>query len=101
MTPKDEPIPDPQNADWSLCPPTEMDGTLNPKFGIKEPFVHGVFTGTNEKMRYKASLVSPPAVRPPKKRVRRVRKLAPTRKLYANTPIEPRVVGGPNTDFLA
>ena len=101
MTPEDEPIPEPQNADQSLRPPTEMDGTLNPKFRIKETFVHGIFTGTNEKIRYTASLVSPPAVRPPKKRAGRVRKLSPTRQLYANTPIEPRVAGGPNTDFLA
>jgi hypothetical protein len=77
-----------------------MDGTLNPKFGMKEKFVRGVFTGMNEKMRYMASLESL-AVQPPKKRVRRTRKLTPTRKQVSNKPIEPRVVGGPNSDFLA
>jgi len=101
LTPEDEPIPVPQNADRSLRPPTEMDGTLsNPKFGMKETFVRGVFTGTNEKMRYTASFESP-AVRPPKKRVRRSRKLSPTRQLYSNETLDPRVLGGPNTDFLA
>jgi hypothetical protein len=100
LTPEDAPIPEPQNADQSLHPPTEMNGTLNPKFGMKETFLRGAFTGTNETIRYTASLVSPPAVWPPKKRARRVRKLLPTRQLYANTPIEPRVVGGPQLFFL-
>jgi hypothetical protein len=100
LTPKDDPIPEPQNADRSLRSPTEIDGTHNPKFGMKETFVHGIFTGTNEKMRYTASLESP-AVRPPKKRVRRSRKLLPTRQLYLNQLLEPRVIGGPNSDFLA
>jgi hypothetical protein len=99
LTPEDEPIPEPENADRSLRPLTEMDGTLNPKFAMKEKFIRGVFTGTNKKMRYMAPLESPTA-RPPKKRVQRVWKLTPTRK-NIDVPIEPRVLGGPNTNFLA
>ena len=100
MTPEDEPIPEPQNADRSLRPPTEMDGTQNPKFGMKETFVRGVFTGTNEKMRYTATDALAAVPRPQKKRMRRSRKLSPTRQ-HVNEPLKPRVVGGPNTDFLA
>jgi len=96
LTPEDEPFPQPVNADASLRPPTEMDGVTNPKFAMKEKFVHGVFSGTNEKMKYAHDSPS----RPPKKRARKGKKLSPTRKQVVNKPAEPRVKGGPNADFL-
>ena len=71
---EDEPFSQPENADQSLHPPTKMDGILNPKFAMKEKIVCSVFSGTNEKMKYTA-LRESPTVRPPKKRVRRIRKL--------------------------
>ncbi len=99
LTPEDEPLSQPENADQSLRLPTEMDGILNPKFAMQEKFVHSIFSGTNKKMKYTA-LQESPMVRPPKKRVRRIRKLSPMRRHVVNEPIEPRVLGGPNTDFL-
>ncbi len=99
LTPKDKLIPEPENADRSLRPPTKMDGTLNQKFAMKEKFVHGIFTGTDKKMRYTAPLESL-MPRPPKKRVRRDWKLTPMRK-HVVEPIKPGVFGGPNTNFLA
>ena len=99
LTPKDESVPESKNADQSLHSPTEMDGTLNPKFAMKEMFVHGAFTVTDKKMKYMTSLESPTA-RPPKKRVQRGQKLMPKRQ-QVDEPIQLRVFGGPNTDFLA
>ncbi len=52
LTPEDEPIPLPENGDPGHRPPTEMDGSLNPKYGMKETFDRRPFTGTTEKMRY-------------------------------------------------
>ena len=95
MTPEDEPFPQPENADASLRPPTEMDGVTNRKYAMKEKFVRGIFSGTNEKMRYANN--SPDC--PPKRR-RRGKKLSPTRKHVPNEPPKPRVKGGPNADFL-
>jgi hypothetical protein len=97
LTPKDAPIPEPENQDCSLRPPTKMDRTTNPKYAIKETFVRGSFTGTNEKMRYAFVEKSPMA--PPKKRARKSRKCTPTRKQVV-TKIEPRFLGGPNVEFL-
>ena len=94
LTPEDEPFPRPVNADASLRPPTEMDGVTNPKFATKEKFVCGVFSGTNEKMKYAHNLPS----RPPKKKARKGKKLS--RKQVVNKPAEPRVKCGPNADFL-
>jgi hypothetical protein len=99
LNPEDEPFPQPENPDQSHRPPTKMDGILNLKYAMKENFVHGVFTRTNEKMRYTA-LYNLPTARPPKKRVRRTRKLSPSR-MHVDETVEPRVLGGPNTDFLA
>ncbi len=99
LTPKDEPFPQPENADQSLHPPPEMDGILNPKFVMKEKLVRGVFSGTNQKMKYMAPQESS-TVRPPKKRVRRMRKLLPMRMQMVDKPIKPRVLGGPNINFL-
>jgi hypothetical protein len=46
LTPEDKPIPEPKNEDPSLRPPTELDGSTNPKYAMKETFVQGSFTGT-------------------------------------------------------
>ncbi len=77
LTPEDKPIPEPENQDRSLRPPTELDGSINPKYALKETFVRGTFTGTTEKMRYAFANKSPMA--PPKKRARKLRKQTPTR----------------------
>ncbi len=66
LTPEDEPIPEPKNEDPSLRPPTELDGSTNPKYTTKETFVRGSFTGTTEKMRY--AFVEESPIAPPKKR---------------------------------
>ncbi len=97
LTSEYAPIPEPENQDCSLRPPTEMDGTTNPKYSMKETFVRGSFTGTNEKMRYAFVEESPMA--PPKKRARKSRKCTPMRKQVV-TEIEPRVLGGSNVEFL-
>ena len=44
LTRYDDPVPEPENDDGSLRPPTEMDAAVNPKYIP--------FTGTTEKMRY-------------------------------------------------
>jgi hypothetical protein len=50
LTPEDEPIPKPENEDPSLRPLTELDGSTNPKYAMKETFVWGLFTGRTEKI---------------------------------------------------
>jgi hypothetical protein len=52
LTSKDEPIPLPENGDPGHLPPTKMDGSLNPKYRMKETFDPRPFTGMTEKMRY-------------------------------------------------
>ncbi len=97
LTPEDKPIPKPENQDRSLRPPTELDGSTNPKYAMKETFVRGTFTGTTEKMRY--AFANKLLMAPPKERARKLRKQMPTRQ-HVVTEIEPRVLGGPNMDFL-
>jgi hypothetical protein len=97
LTPKDEPIPEPENEDPSLRPPTELDGSMNPKYAMKETFVRGSFMGTTEKMQYAFVKESP--ITPLKKKARKSRKRTPTRQQYV-TEIKPRVLGGPNINFL-
>jgi hypothetical protein len=97
LTPKDEPIPEPENKDPSLRPPTELDGSTNPKYAMKETFVWGSFTGTTEKMRN--AFVEELPIAPPKKRARKSRKQTPTRQQYV-TKIKRRVLGGPNINYL-
>jgi len=52
LTPAAEPVPKPVNEDLGHRPPTKMDGLRKPKYAMVERFQRGVFTGTNEKMRY-------------------------------------------------
>ena len=97
LTPKDMPVPEPENEDQSLHPPTELEGSTNPKNAMKETFMRGSFTGTTEKMRY--AFVAELPIAPSKKRSRKSRKQTPTRK-HMVTEIKPRVLGGPNINFL-
>jgi hypothetical protein len=97
LTPEDKPIPEPENGDPSLRPPTELDGSTKPKYAMKETFVRGSFTGTTEIMRY--AFIEESLIAPPKKRARKSRKRTPTRQQYV-TEIKPRVLGGPNINFL-
>ena len=62
--------------------------------------MRSLFSRTNKKMRYMALHQSPKVQGPPKKRARKSRKLSSARKQLVNEPIEPRVRGGPNTNFL-
>ena len=98
LTPVAEPVPEPVNEDLRHRPPTEMDGLRNPKYAMVERFQRGVFTGTNEKMRYVKPLRASPLTR--NRRKDRRRKKSPSRQLREAMPIEPRILGGPNTDFL-
>ncbi len=52
LTPCGDPIPEPDNEDGSLWLPTEMNATVNPKYGFIKMFHHIPSTGTTEKMRY-------------------------------------------------
>jgi hypothetical protein len=97
LTPEDKPIPEPENQDRSLRPPTELDGLTNPKYAMKETFMRDTFTGTTKKMWYAFANESPMV--PPKKRARKSKKQTPMRQ-HVVTEIKPRVLGGPNMDFL-
>ncbi len=90
----------PENGDPGHRPPTEMDGSLNPKYGMKEMFDRRPFTGgTTEKMKYYLqSLWEPPTMCNHRKE--RKRKRLPTRQLMAPLLIKPRALGGPNAAFL-
>ncbi len=46
------PVPELDNDDGSLRPPTKMSATVNPKYGFIDMFDLIPFTGTTEKMRY-------------------------------------------------
>ena len=48
----DNPVPEPENADANLRPPTERNAALNPKYGFVEMFTCIPFTGTTKKMQY-------------------------------------------------
>jgi hypothetical protein len=48
----DNPVPEPDNDDGSLWPPTKMSATVNPKYGFIDMFDHIPFTRMAEKMRY-------------------------------------------------
>ncbi len=99
LTPAAEPVPKPLSENQGHHPPTKMDGLRNPKYAMVERFQRGVFMGTNEKMRYVKPCCASPLTRDHRKERRR--KKSPSRQLREAMPIEPRVLGGPNTDFLA
>jgi hypothetical protein len=88
LTPVTEPVPKPVNEDLCHHPPTEMDGLRNPKYAMVERFQRGVFTGTNEKMRYVKPLRASPLTC--NRRKDRRRKKSPSRQLREAMPIEPR-----------
>ncbi len=52
MTPCKDPVPEPNNDNDTLPPPTKMNATPNPKYGFVETFDRIPFTETTEKMRY-------------------------------------------------
>jgi hypothetical protein len=60
LTPATEPVSEPVNEDMGHRPPTEMDGLRKPKYDMVERIQHGVFTSTNEKMRYVKPLRASP-----------------------------------------
>ena len=85
------PIPEPVNEDSNLRPPTEREGTVNPKFAYDERFDRMPFKGTTLKMQYKYSKKKPGK----RKRGPGKSKLSPTRKSRTLT-VKERVEGGPN-----
>jgi hypothetical protein len=95
LTQNEFPVPEPENTDSSLRPPTERDGIVTPKFGFVETFDCMPFTGTTEKMRY----TRPKGAWSNRKKDKK-RKRSPTRHGRPIAGIEPRVLGGPNMDFL-
>ena len=100
LTQNAAPEPEPDNADLSLRPPTERDGgVIMPKFGFVETFDRMPFTGTTEKMRYAKPKWTSSSTRQKGDKGKR-RKLSPVRQGRPSIGIEPRVLGGPNTDFL-
>ena len=88
------PIPEPVNIDASLCPPTERDGTLNPKYGFQEKFEHIPFSGTTAKMTYLKTREEVAAYNKSQKQ-----KHSKSRQNRARL-VKLRIVGGPNSDFL-
>ncbi len=52
LNPNPMPIPNPDNPDSNLRPPTERDGSLNPKYGYDEQFDRLPFEGTTKNMTY-------------------------------------------------
>ena len=96
LTRCDDPIPEPDNDDGNLRPPTEMNADPNPKYGFIETFNRIPFTGTTEKMRY---------YRPNGRSINRSRKEKRRRQSESRhsrpvLEVQPRKLGGPNTDFL-
>ena len=94
LTRNTTPIPEPVNIDASLCPPTERDGTLNPKYGFQEKFECIPFSGTTAKM---TNLKTREEVRAYNKSQKW--KHSKSRQNRARS-VKPRIVGGPNSDFL-
>jgi hypothetical protein len=73
-----------------------MNATMNPKYGFVETFDRILFTRTTEKMRYRwPDGRSVNCLRQEKRRKR-----ADGLHSWARMPVEPRVLGGPNSDFL-
>ena len=52
LTKNPTPIDVPINEDASLCPPTETDTPINPKYGYGEQFYRAPFLGTAESIAY-------------------------------------------------
>ncbi len=92
----DEPIPEPNNVDADLRLPTEMNAAMNPKYGFVETFDRIPFTGTTEKLR----LCRPDGRSVNHSRREKRRKRADSRHSRPTMPVEPRVLGSPNSDFL-
>ena len=97
LTRCESPVPEPTNDDETLRPPTEMNANPNPKYGFVETFDHIPFTGTTVKMLYCCSFGR--SVNRSRKDGRKRRRS----KTHHSSPIpkvQPRKLGGPNSDFL-
>jgi len=71
-----------------------MSATVNPKYGFVDTFDRIPFTGTTEKMRY----CHPRSVN--RSRREKKRKHSVSRHSRPVIDVQPRKLGGPNTDFL-
>jgi len=92
----DDPVLEPDNDDGSLRPPTEMSATANPKYGFVDTFDRIPFTGTTEKMWY----CHPDGRSVNRSRREKKRKHTVSRRSRPVIDVQPRKLGGPNTDFL-
>ena len=93
LMPNPVPVTEPTNADVSIRPLTKRDAPVTKKFGYDELFDRIPFTGTNEKIMYTNN----------SDRMRkRGTSLLPNMHSRAGARVEvkPRVMGGPNKDFL-
>ena len=90
------PIPDPVCEDAKLCPQTEIDTPINPKYGFDEKFEWKPFEGEMDKLSYRRG-----------RQKKRWKDIFPTRMMRPhNNPgqlpkAEPIVEGGMNQKFLA
>ena len=100
LTRHDVPVPEPINEDLSLRPPTERDGgQVTPKFGFVETFDRMPFTGTTELMRYARPRGASSSNRQKGDKGKK-RRLSPVRQGHPSVGIKPRVLGGPNNEFI-
>lgn len=98
LEPNPTPIPEPENPDSNLPPPTERDGAVTPKFSYPNEFKRDPFEGTTEKMPYIYETKEGKKKSAGRKKAGR-KQVSPTHKTRRSK-VEPRVLGGPNDDFL-
>ncbi len=98
LDPNPTPIPNPTNKDTHLRPPTERDGSLNPKYGYDELFKCKPFKGTTANMQYIYDSKENHKKSAGRKKPR-TSSLSPVRKAR-NSKVDPREKGGPNSSFL-
>ncbi len=91
-----ESVPKPNTVDADLWSSTRMNATMNPKYGFVETFDRIPFTGMMEKMQYH----QPDGRSVNRSRQEKRRKRADGRHSWPTMPVEPRVLGSPNSDFL-
>ena len=55
LTPNPIPIPEPENSDRTLRPPSKQHALINPRYGYDKTFDRPPFTGTNAKLPLKSN----------------------------------------------
>ena len=95
LVPDPQPVPEPDNHNTTLRPPTEREGDVSRKYRYTDRFERAPFTGTDANLIQPASKAAPVSARKKNKR-----SFSPPDKNKPKRIPQPRVKGGPSAKHV-